>query len=75
MSNVKTQAITNLRDNIYDEVSRPGVTSFTRSGRFAGVFISLGNVDSRRAKHLHKVIKHNPQYGIQLLIQRVTVNN
>jgi hypothetical protein len=75
MSNVKTHPITNLRANIYDAISSPGITTITRSGQFAGVFLSLGNLEPKIAKRLHQIIRHNPRHGIQTLTQKITGND
>lgn len=72
MSSVKQQVATNLRDNIYEELTSPGITTISRSGQFAGVFISLGTVEPNVAARLENIIRSNPEHGIQLLIEKVS---
>lgn len=74
MSNVKCKSITELRDNIYDEVDVAGITTIIRSGKFSGVFISLGTMNPKMAQRFHDIIRYNPKHGIQLLIENLKSN-
>ncbi|WP_445664395.1 hypothetical protein [Fodinibius sp. AD559] len=72
MPTVNQQPVTNFRDNIYEELQSPGITTISRSGQFSGVFISLGAVDPKVAARLRDIIRSNPVHGIQTLIQKVS---
>jgi len=72
MPTITQQPVTNLRDNIYDALDCPAVTTITRSGQFAGVLISLGDLDPKLAKRLNNVTKRNPEHGLQLLLDYIT---
>jgi len=67
----KTQTVTGFRDNIYGEVEISGITTLTHSGRFTGVFVSLGEINPKLAERLHQVVLQNPKHGVQLVIDNI----
>lgn len=75
MSNVKVQTVTQVRNHIYDEMEKANITTITRSGKFSGVLITLGNVDPKVAAHLHDVIRRNPRHGVRLLINQAKASD
>ncbi|WP_440999798.1 hypothetical protein [Fodinibius sp. SL11] len=72
MPTITQQPVTSLRDNIYKELDTAGITTITRSGQFAGVLISLGDLDPKLAKRLGDVTTRNPEHGLQLLLDYIT---
>ena len=74
MANLKSRTLTGLPGHIYDETGSPGITAVTRSGAFAGVFISPGALDPKLAQRFHQVLRHNPKHGVQLLLDYIKLN-
>ncbi|MDZ7692058.1 MAG: hypothetical protein U5K69_13160 [Balneolaceae bacterium] len=72
MPAITQQPVTNLRDNIYEALDCPGITTITRSRQFAGVLISMGDLDPKLAKRLQDITTRNPEHGLQLLLDYIT---
>jgi hypothetical protein len=70
MSRVETKTITKVRDNIYSETEKSGITAITRGGKFVGVMISAGELTGSMASQLHKTVRHNPEHGVEVLTKQ-----
>ncbi|MEX2437774.1 MAG: hypothetical protein WD449_00810 [Candidatus Babeliales bacterium] len=70
MSKVTTKTITSLRDDIYAETEKSGVTAITSSGRFVGVLITPGKTTGPMAEQMHKMLRNNPHHATRMLTKR-----
>ena len=71
MSTIPIKTITALRDTLYSVADVPGITAYTRNGRFAGVLISAGPLPADQSRRLLERVRHNPEHTLSLLTQKV----
>ena len=70
MSTIPIKTITALRDTLYSVADVPGITAYTRNGRFAGVLISAGPLPADQSRRLLERVRHNPEHTLRQLTQK-----